>query len=122
MKHEGKIESIRTRLLNLSRANGETFDYVLARYGIERVLYRFSGDFQPTYSHRAVLRPIPKSIGMFSYTDTILEPLCVMPGVRCYRARHHEHQFQVMAVWTSVSARGRSAEALTQTPPGWWSV
>jgi hypothetical protein len=83
---------------------------------------KFSGDFQPTYSHRAVLRPIPKSIGMFSYTDTSLEPLCVMPGVRCYRARHHEHQFQVMAVWTSVSARGRSAEALTQTPPGWWSV
>ena len=40
MKHEGQIESIRTRLLNLSRASGETFDYVLARYGIERVLYR----------------------------------------------------------------------------------
>lgn len=40
MKHEGKIESIRTRLLNLSRASGETFDYVLSRYGIERVLYR----------------------------------------------------------------------------------
>ena len=31
MKHEGQIESIRTRLLNLSRASGETFDYVLAR-------------------------------------------------------------------------------------------
>jgi hypothetical protein len=28
MKQEGKIESIRTRLLNLSRANGETFDEV----------------------------------------------------------------------------------------------
>lgn len=40
MKYEGQIESIRTRLLNLSRASGETFDYVLARYGIERVLYR----------------------------------------------------------------------------------
>jgi hypothetical protein len=40
MKHEGQIESIRQRLLNLSRASGETFDYVLARYGIERVLYR----------------------------------------------------------------------------------
>lgn len=40
MKHEGQIESIRTRLLNLSRASGETFDYILARYGIERVLYR----------------------------------------------------------------------------------
>lgn len=40
MKHGGQIESIRQRLLNLSRASGETFDYVLARYGIERVLYR----------------------------------------------------------------------------------
>ena len=40
MKHEGHIESIRQRLLNLSRESGETFDYVLARYGIERVLYR----------------------------------------------------------------------------------
>ena len=42
MKHEGSIESIRQRLLNLSRASGESFDYVLARYGIERVLYRLS--------------------------------------------------------------------------------
>jgi endonuclease/exonuclease/phosphatase family metal-dependent hydrolase len=66
---------------------------------------KFSGDYQPTFSHRAVLQPIRKSIGMFSYTDTSLEALCVMPGVRCYRARHHEHQFQVMAVWTSVSAK-----------------
>lgn len=40
MKQEGQIESIRSRLLNLSRENGETFDYVLARYGIERVLFR----------------------------------------------------------------------------------
>lgn len=40
MKHEGPIESIRQRLLNASRASGEAFDYVLARYGIERFLYR----------------------------------------------------------------------------------
>lgn len=40
MKHEGQTESIRQRLLNLSRESGETFDYVLARFGIERVLYR----------------------------------------------------------------------------------
>jgi len=40
MKHEGQIESIRQRLLNHSRASSETFDHVLARYGIERVLYR----------------------------------------------------------------------------------
>lgn len=67
---------------------------------------KFSGDFQPTFSHRAVLRSLRKSIGMFSYTDTSLEALCVMSGVRCYRAGYHEHQFQVMAVWTSVSAKG----------------
>jgi hypothetical protein len=42
MKHEGQIESIRQRLLNHSRAGGETFDFVLARYGIERVLYRLA--------------------------------------------------------------------------------
>jgi endonuclease/exonuclease/phosphatase family metal-dependent hydrolase len=68
---------------------------------------KFSGDIQPTYSHRAALRPIPKSIGIFSYTDTSLDALCVMPGVRCYRARHYEHHFQIMAVWTSVSASGK---------------
>jgi len=42
MKPEGLIESIRQRLLNLSRANGEAFDFVLARYGVERFLYRLS--------------------------------------------------------------------------------
>jgi len=42
MKPEGLIESIRQRLLNLSRENGETFDFVLARYGVERFLYRLS--------------------------------------------------------------------------------
>ncbi len=42
MKPEGLIESIRTRLLNLSRENGEVFDFVLSRFGIERFLYRLS--------------------------------------------------------------------------------
>jgi len=42
MKSEGLIESVRQRLLNLSRENGETFDFVLARYGVERFLYRLS--------------------------------------------------------------------------------
>lgn len=40
MKSEGLIESIRQRLLNLSRENGEAFDFVLARYGVERFLHR----------------------------------------------------------------------------------
>ncbi len=38
MTSEGRIESIRTRLLNLSRRRGESFDFVLARYGVERFL------------------------------------------------------------------------------------
>ena len=42
MKPEGLIESIRQRLLNHSRVNGEAFDFVLARYGVERFLYRLS--------------------------------------------------------------------------------
>lgn len=42
MKPEGLIESIRQRLMNLSRENGESFDFVLARYGVERFLYRLS--------------------------------------------------------------------------------
>ena len=42
MKSDGLIESIRTRLLNLSRENGEAFDFVLSRFGIERFLYRLS--------------------------------------------------------------------------------
>lgn len=40
MNSEGRIESIRARLLNLSRSRGESFDFVLARYGVERFLYR----------------------------------------------------------------------------------
>lgn len=38
MKSEGLIESIRSRLLNLSRENGEVFDFVLSRFGVERFL------------------------------------------------------------------------------------
>ena len=43
MTSEGRIESIRTRLLNLSRRRGESFDFVLVRYGVERFLYRVPG-------------------------------------------------------------------------------
>jgi predicted nucleotidyltransferase component of viral defense system len=42
MKHEGHIESVRQRLLNHARNNGEAFDFVLSQYGIERFLYRLS--------------------------------------------------------------------------------
>ena len=42
MKSEGRIASIRTRLLNFARSRGESFDFVLARYGVERFLYRLS--------------------------------------------------------------------------------
>lgn len=34
------IASIRQRLLNLSRVNGEAFDLTLSRFGVERFLYR----------------------------------------------------------------------------------
>lgn len=42
MKPEGLIASICDRLLNLSRENGEAFDFVIARYGVERFLHRLS--------------------------------------------------------------------------------
>ncbi|NIM18363.1 MAG: hypothetical protein GTO45_40805 [Candidatus Aminicenantes bacterium] len=35
-------ESVRHRLLNLSRKTAEPFDLVLTRYAIERLLYRIS--------------------------------------------------------------------------------
>lgn len=42
MKNEGRIESIRQSLLNRSKERGVTFDYILIRYGIERLLYRLA--------------------------------------------------------------------------------
>jgi hypothetical protein len=53
MKPEGQIESIRQRLLNLSCVNGEAFDFVLARYGVERFLYRLSVS---THADRFILK------------------------------------------------------------------
>jgi hypothetical protein len=40
MKSEGLIESIRHRLLNLSRERGVVFDTLLVQYGLERLLFR----------------------------------------------------------------------------------
>jgi hypothetical protein len=40
MKAEGLVESIRQRLLNLSRERGVVFDTLLVQYGLERLLYR----------------------------------------------------------------------------------
>jgi hypothetical protein len=34
--------SVRQRLMNLSRARGEDFQFVLTRYALERLLYRLS--------------------------------------------------------------------------------
>lgn len=53
MKHEGLIESVRHRLLNHSRARGESFDFILARYGVERFLYRLGKSSQ---AHRYILK------------------------------------------------------------------
>ena len=46
MKFEGLVESIRQRLLNLSRERGVVFDALLVQYGLERLLFRLqaSGD------------------------------------------------------------------------------
>lgn len=34
--------SVRARLLNLSKTSGQTFDLVLTRFALERLLYRLS--------------------------------------------------------------------------------
>jgi hypothetical protein len=36
----GLAESVKRRLLNLSAVRGETFNVLLMRYGVERLLYR----------------------------------------------------------------------------------
>ena len=38
----GRVASIHARLLNLAKENGEDFNLVLNRYGLERWLYRLS--------------------------------------------------------------------------------
>lgn len=45
--------SVRQRLLNLARAQGQLFDVVLVAFGLERLLYRLS---QSSYSDRFVLK------------------------------------------------------------------
>lgn len=45
--------SVRQRLLNLSRERGEEFQYLLNRYGVERLLYRLS---QSPYRDRFLLK------------------------------------------------------------------
>jgi len=45
--------SVRARLLNLSKANGQTFDLVLTRFALERLLYRLS---QSPHADRFVLK------------------------------------------------------------------
>lgn len=45
--------SVRARLLNLSKANGQSFDLVLTRFALERLLFRLS---QSRYADRFVLK------------------------------------------------------------------
>ena len=45
--------SVRARLLNLSKANGQSFDLVLTRFALERLLFRLS---QSPYADRFVLK------------------------------------------------------------------
>ncbi len=44
---------MRARLLSLSRANGQSFDWVLTRFALERLLFRLS---QSRYAERFVLK------------------------------------------------------------------
>jgi len=53
MSKTNLVASIRQRLLNKSKANGEAFDFVLSRYAIERLLYRLS---QSQHSNVFVLK------------------------------------------------------------------
>src|SRR3546814_6166443 len=45
--------SVRARLLNLSKANGQSFDLVLTRFALERLLFRLS---QSPHADRFVLK------------------------------------------------------------------
>lgn len=45
--------SVRARLLKLSKANGQSFDLVLTRFSLERLLYRLS---QSPQADRFVLK------------------------------------------------------------------
>ena len=45
--------SVRARLQNLSRATGQSFDLILTRYALERLLYRLSTS---AYAERFVLK------------------------------------------------------------------
>jgi len=45
--------SVRQRLLNLSRKQGEDFNYILSRYANERLLYRLS---QSRYANEFILK------------------------------------------------------------------
>src|SRR5678816_1847535 len=45
--------SVEKRLLNLSRQSGEDFQYVLMRYGLERLMYRLS---RSVYSKEFVVK------------------------------------------------------------------
>lgn len=45
--------SVRQRLLNLARERGENFDYLLTRFGLERLLYRLANS---PYRDRFILK------------------------------------------------------------------
>jgi|688.fasta_scaffold389784_2 endonuclease/exonuclease/phosphatase family metal-dependent hydrolase len=56
---------------------------------------------RPTYFHREAPRPLRKSIGMLSYTDTKLTSIDLAHGIRRYQAQQGDKIFHVMAAWTS---------------------
>ncbi|MBP2449175.1 hypothetical protein JOH51_006683 [Rhizobium leguminosarum] len=47
--------SVRARLLQLAKASGQSFDLVLTRFALERLLFRLS---QSPHEHAILLAPI----------------------------------------------------------------
>lgn len=83
--------SVRARLLNLARATGQDFNFILIRYALERLLYRLSisayADFLAfektcnelkAFIHRFTLLPrhlgAPKCLNCVTYVS----------GIKCY--------------------------------------
>lgn len=54
--------SVRARLLNLSKANGQSFDLVLTRFALERLLFRLS---QSPHADRFVLKGAMRMMSWF---------------------------------------------------------
>lgn len=80
---DGRAQSVKQRLLNLSKARGETFHMLLMRYGVERLLYRLS---RTTHADSFVLK------GAMLYRDLGGEASPAHAGCRSAGARGAIHR------------------------------